>query len=159
MHTVVFSSVRQDWTTPQGFFDALDAEFGFTLDACATAENAKVPIFFSVETDALTKRWHDVVWCNPPYGYRIGKWVRKGFEEAQLGATVVMLIPAKTETAYWHDYVMRSAEIRLIRGRLRFGDGGKTNPESHNAPFPSAIVVFRQGVNTPVFSAITREGK
>lgn len=152
MNEVVFSSVRQDWATPRGFFDALDAEFGFTLDACATTENTKVPIFFSVEDDALTKRWHDVVWCNPPYGYRIGKWVKKGFDEAQLGATVVMLIPAKTETAYWHDYVMRASEIRLIRGRLRFSGF------SVNAPFPSAVVVFRQGVHIPTFSTIQRNG-
>jgi phage N-6-adenine-methyltransferase len=136
-----------EWTTPQRFFDALDAEFGFTLDAAASAENAKCATYYCGEwgRDGLTQPWDGVVWCNPPYGREIGRWVEKGYREAQRGATVVMLIPARTETAYWHDYVMRADEIRLVRGRLRFGGGGKRSAKSHNAPFPSAVVVFRPG--------------
>lgn len=93
--------------------------------------------------------WTDgAVWVNPPYGTQIGRWVAKGYHEAQKGCTVVMLIPARTETRYWHDYVMRAAEIRFIKGRLRFSG------YSVNAPFPSAVIVFRQGDHTPRISAM-----
>ena len=151
VNPVVYSSDRQDWATPQAFFDALDAEFGFTLDACALPHNAKCPAFLTPEDDALACAWgHGVVFCNPPYGPGIGKWVRKAYDEAQRGAVVVALIPARTETSYWHEYVMRAAEIRLIRGRLRFS-GIRVN-----APFPSAVVVFRPGAWTPVFTVMDR---
>lgn len=140
MHTVHFSSERQDWSTPQRFFDALDAEFGFTLDACASADNAKCSRFYTVDDDALTQVWDGVVWMNPPYTHRIGKWIRKAHYEATIsGSTVVGLIPARTETAWWHSDVMNATEIRLIRGRLRFS-GHHTN-----APFPSAVIVWKHG--------------
>lgn len=140
----LFTSNRGDWATPQAFFDLVDAEFGFTLDAAASPENAKAPAFYTESDDGLSLPWRGVVWCNPPYGRGIEAWVRKGFEEAQGGSTVVMLIPARTDTRYWHDYVMRAAEIRLIRGRLVFGTG----EARANAPFPSALVVFRPGEHT-----------
>jgi site-specific DNA-methyltransferase (adenine-specific) len=150
LNPVVYSSATPEWATPKAFFSALDAEFGFTLDPCATPENATCPQFFTVVDDGLTQSWSGTVYMNPPYGYGIGKWVKKAYEEAQAGATVVCLIPAKTETRWWHDYVMRAAEIRLIKGRLRFS-GWRVN-----APFPSAVVVFRPGEHTPVWSAMNR---
>lgn len=153
MNRVVFSSGRQDWETPQRFFDALNAEFGFTLDVCANTENAKVRTYLRSEDNALMCHWRGVVWMNPPYGAGIGKWVRKAYESTQDGQgaeVVVALIPAKTETAWWHDYVMKAEEIRLIRGRLRFSGS------PINAPFPSAVVVFRPGNHTPRFTTMDR---
>lgn len=128
-----------EWETPQWLFDDLDAEFGFTLDAAASPGNAKCTAYYCGEwgRDGLANAWTGVVWCNPPYGGEIGRWVERGYRQALLGAVVVMLIPARTDTAQWHDYVMRAAEIRFIRGRLRFSGA------SGNAPFPSAVVVFR----------------
>ena len=137
MDSVHFSSQRHDWTTPQDFFDKLDAEFGFTLDPCCLHETAKCAKHFTPEEDGLAQDWSgDVVFMNPPYGREIGKWVRKAYDESQRGATVVCLIPARTDTAYWHDYAMRG-EVRFVRGRLKFGGS------SVGAPFPSAVVIFR----------------
>lgn len=129
-------SQKHDWETPQPFFDALDAEFGFTLDVCATHETAKCERYFTPIEDGLSQPWSGICWCNPPYGREIALWVRKAYEESQRGCTVVCLLPARTDTGWWHDHVMRG-EIRFIRGRLRFS-GSKIN-----APFPNAVVVFR----------------
>ena len=129
-------STKDDWETPQPFFDELDAEFGFTWDVCAHPWNAKCVDFFTPEQDAFNFPWHGVCWMNPPYGRGISDWMFKAFHEAQEGATVVCLVPARTDTGWWHDYAMRG-EIRFIRGRLRFS-GSKIN-----APFPSAVVIFR----------------
>lgn len=104
----LFSSNRDDWETPQALFDALDAEFGFTLDPCASAANAKCGQYYTEQDDGLRQPWGGVVFVNPPYGRVIGKWVRKAYHEAQNGATVVMLIPSRTDTHYWHDYVMKA---------------------------------------------------
>ena len=125
------------WSTPQDFFDKLDAEFHFDMDVCATADNAKVKNFISPEEDGLKVTWVGTCWMNPPYGQAIGKWMRKAYQECQdWGCTVVCLVPARTDTAWWHDYAMKG-EIRFIRGRLKFG-GSK-----NSAPFPSAVVIFR----------------
>lgn len=133
---LMFSSATAEWSTPQDFYDRLHAEFGFTLDPCATAENAKCPKFFTEADDGLAQDWSgDVVFMNPPYGRGIKHWIKKAYDEAGKGARVVCLIPARTDTAYWHDYVMKG-EIRFIRGRLKFG--GHANA----APFPSAVVIF-----------------
>jgi len=152
IHEGMFTSERQDWATPQAFFDLVHAEFGFTLDAAASPDSAKVDRYYTEADDALTKPWYGVVWCNPPYGRQIGAWVQKGFEEARRGSEVVMLIPARTDTGYWHDYVMRASEVRLIRGRLVFGTGEATS----NAPFPSALVVFRRTSRVPRFTSMDR---
>ncbi len=133
----MFTSSTGEWSTPQSVFDALDAEFHFTLDACATSENAKCAKFYAKEQDGLVQEWPGVVWCNPPYGRDIGRWICKGFMAAQNGSTVISLIPSLTDTAWWHYYVMKADDIRFVRGRLKFG-GTKCG-----APFPSAIVVFR----------------
>ena len=151
----LFTSTTDEWATPQDFFDMLDAEFRFTLDVCATAENAKVSQYFSKLDDGLSQPWEGVCWMNPPYGRGIGGWVRKAYESSLGGATVVCLIPARTDTAYWHDYAMRAAEIRLVRGRLHFGGGHEGT--AHNAPFPCAVVVFRPSESArPSLCAIGR---
>src|SRR5688572_2355972 len=134
---VHFSSATDDWATPQWLFDALHREFAFTLDPCATRENAKCPRFFNRDDDGLLQNWGDeVVFMNPPYGAMISRWMWKAYDSARKGATVVCLVPARTDTAWWHRYAMRG-EVRLLRGRLKFGNA------TNSAPFPSAIVIFR----------------
>lgn len=135
---VHFSSATDMWATPQATFDALHREFHFETDVCAVAGNAKCPRFFTPEVDGLAQEWTGVCWMNPPYGRGIGAWVEKAYRSSLQGATVVCLLPARTDTAWWHDYVMRG-EVRFLRGRLKFGDG------KGSAPFPSAVVIFRGG--------------
>lgn len=130
----MFSSKTDLWETPQDFFDNLNEEFRFQTDVCALPENAKCKHFYTPEQDGLVQEWSGSCWCNPPYGRQIGKWVRKASESK---ATTVMLIPARTDTAWFHDYIYGKAEVRFIRGRLRFS-GAK-----FNAPFPCMVVVFR----------------
>jgi phage N-6-adenine-methyltransferase len=136
----LYSSATDDWGTPQALFDELNSEFNFTLDACASAHNFKVNIYFNKEINALAQSWTGTVWMNPPYGRTIGQWMKKAFEESQKGATVVCLVPARTDTAWWHDYAVKG-EIRFLRGRLKFEQPGFAKNSS--APFPSAIVVFK----------------
>ena len=139
---VHFSSATDLHATPQDFFDRLDAEFGFDLDVCASPENAKCTIYFTKEDDGLSRDWTGVVWMNPPYGREIGRWLRKANESVKdNGATVVCLVPARTDTNWWHEYVIKH-EVRFVRGRLKFGNA------KNSAPFPSAVVIMRprQGV-------------
>lgn len=132
------SSNDHDWETPTALFSELDAEFGFTLDPCATMETAKCARYFTEADDGLVQSWvGEIVFCNPPYGRAIRHWVKKAWDEAGCGATVALLIPARTDTSYWHDYCFRG-EVRFLRGRVRFKRGDKTGP----APFPSAVVIF-----------------
>ena len=133
---LMFSSKTDLWETPQDLFDKLNNEFHFTLDVCATPENAKCEEFYTKEQDGLKQPWKGTVWCNPPYGRQIGEWVRKAFLASVSGSTVVMLLPARTDTRWFHEYIYGKAEIRFIRGRLKFG-GSK-----NSAPFPSMVVVF-----------------
>ena len=140
MNSALLSSKKMDYCTPQGFFDALNAEFHFTLDAAATEKSAKCKNFYTPETDGLTSPWNiggGSAFCNPPYGRALGAWVRKAYEEAQTGTTVVLLIPARTDTAYFHDYIYGKAEIRFLRGRLHFEDedGNRLPP----APFADVV--------------------
>lgn len=134
------SSKTDNWATPQDFFDNLNEEFHFTLDPCANEENHKCDLFFTKEQDGLTKDWGEhVVFCNPPYGKEIADWVRYSYEQSQKpNTTVVMLIPARTDTRYFHDYIYGKAEIRFIKGRLKFGDATTA------APFPSMVVIYRK---------------
>lgn len=139
---VHFSSKTDLWATPQAFFNRLDAEFHFTLDPCTNGTNAKCERYFTAEDDGLVQSWaNEIVFMNPPYGRAIGDWIKKAYGESLRGSTVVCLIPARTDTRYWHDYVMKSDEIRLVKGRLKFGDG------LNSAPFPSAVVIFRPAIN------------
>ena len=134
----MFSSASDLWETPQEFFNALDAEFHFNLDVCALPENAKCAAYYTPEMDGLSRPWHGRCWCNPPYGREIGKWVQKAAGSAENGALVVMLLPARTDTQWFHEHILNpKREIRFVRGRLKFG-GAK-----NSAPFPSMVVVFR----------------
>lgn len=119
-----FKSERDDWETPQALFDSLDAIHHFTLDPCSTDENAKCAKHYTAADDGLSRSWEgETVFCNPPYGRNIAAWVRKCADESR-HATVVMLIPVRTDTAYFHDYIYNKARIEFIRGRLKFERGG-----------------------------------
>lgn len=129
---------RTDWETPPDVFDRYHREFGFTLDAAASAHNAKCPRYFTAEQDGVAQDWgRDVVWVNPPFGREIPQFIRKAYESSLAGATVVLLVPARTDTAWWHDYVEPYAERRFLRGRVKFVGA------QWNAPFPCVIVIFR----------------
>lgn len=137
MTSGLFSSRSDEWATPQEFFDRLDDEFHFDIDVCATPENAKCPRYFTKEQDGLKQEWEGICWMNPPYGREISRWMKKAYESSQGGATVVCLIPSRTDTKWWHEYVIgHASDVRFVRGRIRFS--GK-DP----APFPSAVVVYR----------------
>lgn len=170
----MFTSNTDMWATPQDAFDKLNEEFRFTLDVCAVQENTKCERFFTPEIDGLAQVWSGVCWMNPPYGdpeqpckrnctkqkckkrgfcvneYQPGikDWVRKAYESSLQGATVVCLLPARTDTRWFHDYCMKAADIRFIKGRLQFIN---TEKKKDNAPFPNMIVVFR-----PKFSSWTQ---
>lgn len=144
MHPALLSSQKMDWCTPQAFFDELNREFHFVLDAAATPENAKCERYFTPEMDALSQSWDvgGAVFCNPPYGRQLGKWVAKAYlEHIRTGGTIVLLIPARTDTKYFHDYILGKAEIRFLRGRLKFEDEHGNAGDA--APFPSMVVVYR----------------
>lgn len=125
MNRVVFSSASDHWATPQAVYSALNREFGFVDDPCPLGG-----------TDGLSRDWQSPCFVNPPYS-EISVWVQRAFFESQKGKCVVMLIPSRTDTRWWHEFVMRADEIRFLRGRLKFGSA------KHNAPFPSCIAVFR----------------
>jgi len=140
----MMSSKTDQWGTPQDYFDQVNGEFHFDLDVCAEDWNAKCKDYISPEQDALSVEWHgNVCWMNPPYGREIGHWMKKAVEEWKRdeGRTVVCLVPARTDTAWWHDFAMQG-EIRFLRGRLKFvsPEGGKDA-----APFPSALVIYQGG--------------
>ena len=132
------TSSSAEWATPQDFFDRLDAEFHFTLDPCSTDENAKCEKHYTKEQDGLAQDWTgETVYCNPPYGREMPKWIKKCYEHSIGGGTAVMLIPARTDTKAFHDYIYGKSEIRFICGRLHF------NGSKWNAPFPSMVVIFK----------------
>jgi phage N-6-adenine-methyltransferase len=149
MSSVHFMAQTDQWSTPQKFFDALNTEFRFTLDVCADGSNAKCDTYFTAEQDGLAQEWGARCWMNPPYGREIGKWMKKAYESSLSGVLVVCLVPARTDTRWWHEYAMRG-EIRFIRGRLKFGDA------VFSAPFPSAVVIFRPFV-VPSESEVSHE--
>lgn len=128
-----------EWETPQDFFDELNAEFGFTLDVCALDYNAKCKEYFSPSVDGLKQSWAGICWMNPPYDRTISKWLCKAYAESQKGATVVCLVPSRTDTSWWHDYCMKG-EVRFVRGRLYFKrlKGACGRPR-----FGSVVIIFR----------------
>lgn len=130
----LFSSKTDLWETPQDFFDKLNEEFHFDLDVCALPENARCHRYYTPDQDGLKQEWNGVCWCNPPYGRDIWKWMKKAYES---NTTVVCLVPARTDTRWFHDWVLGKAEIRFVKGRLSFG-GSK-----NHAPFPSMVAVYR----------------
>lgn len=136
------SSEKDDWETPQYLFDELHKKHNFTLDAAATERNTKLPNYYTVEDNALTQKWEGRVFCNPPYGREIKHWVKKAYEESLKphNEKVIMLIPSRTDTSYWHEYVFEKAkDIEFLRGRLKFEVSGKSGQP---APFPSAIITY-----------------
>ncbi|MBO5319490.1 MAG: adenine methyltransferase [Ruminococcus sp.] len=137
---LMFSSKTDLWSTPQDFFNELNEEFHFTLDVCALPENAKCENFFTPEIDGLSQPWKGRVWCNPPYGREIGEWVRRGYlaAKSEISEVVVMLLPARTDTRWFHEYIYKKSEVRFLKGRLKFGNS------QNSAPFPSMVVVFRK---------------
>lgn len=137
----LFSSERMDWETPKNLYDKLDDEFNFTLDPCASAENHKTKKFFDKNDDGLSKDWSgETVFCNPPYGRGIALWVEKCYKESLKPHTlVVLLIPARTDTIYFHNWILGKSEIRFIKSRLKFELHGQSFAP---APFPSMVVVM-----------------
>ena len=136
-----FESAKQDWETPWEFFNPINEEFQFSLDAAASESNKKVPKFFSEVEDGLTQPWgHETVWCNPPYGTGkapIKAWMAKGYQESLTGATSVFLIPARTNTNWFHDICLKHGEVRFVKGRPKFGGA------DHGLPQPLCLVIFR----------------
>ena len=142
MNKALFSSNTDQWATPQWFYDELNKEFNFNLDPCADDHNHKCERYFTREQNGLSQSWGGSnVFCNPPYGREIGKWVQKSFEESKKPNTmVVMLIPARTDTKWFHEYIYNKAEVRFLKGRLKFGDS------KNSAPFPSMVVIFKEAI-------------
>lgn len=137
---VHFSNEKSDWETPGSIFDELNKEFCFDLDPCSSHENKKCRRYFTKVEDGLAQDWgRSTVFMNPPYGREIGKWMKKAYESSLNGATVVCLVPSRTDTVWWHDYALKG-EIRFIKGRLKFGKS------KNNAPFPSAVVIFGEKI-------------
>ena len=137
------SSNKDDWETPQELFDELHEKYDFTIDVAATDENAKLSNYYTVEDNALQQKWRGRVFVNPPYGREIKHWVKKAYEESlqSHNELVVMLIPSRTDTIYWHDYIFDKAEVEFLKGRLKFEvDGVAGQP----APFPSAIITYKK---------------
>lgn len=137
---LMFSSKEEKWATPQSFFDALNEEFHFTLDPAASDDNAKCEKYYTKEQNGLTQSWQgETVFCNPPYGRNVGEWVKKAHDEHAKGdCTIVMLLFARTDTKWFHEYVLGKAEVQFVRGRLKFGD------EKNPAPTPSIVVIYRR---------------
>lgn len=136
----LLTSKTDQWSTPQWLFDELNAEWNFTLDVCALPENAKCEKYFTPSQDGLSQEWQGTCWMNPPYGRNIGKWVKKAWEQSLTGVTAVCLLPARTDTKWFHDYCLQG-KIHFIKGRLRFGNS------KNSAPFPSMLVVFKPPKN------------
>ena len=136
---ILFSSRTDEWETPQDFYDKLNDEFHFNLDPCANDQNHKCEKYFTKEQDGLKQNWGGYrVFCNPPYGRNIGEWCEKAYTESQKpGTLVVMLIPSRTDTRWFHDWVYGKAELRFVKGRLKSGSS------PYNAPFPSMVAIYR----------------
>lgn len=141
LNNALFTSEKDDWETPNDYFLDINREFNFDLDAAASKKNAKLPNFYTKDDDALKQDWAGNVFCNPPYGRNLRKWLEKGYEEhlKDPNRVIVFLIPARTDTSYWHDFIFGKAEVRFLRGRLKFEFAGQSKDA---APFPSALVIY-----------------
>lgn len=169
-NSVMFSKKGDEWCTPKWLFDELNNEFHFDVDAAATHNNHLCDGYFTKDNpsgDGLSLDWYCSIrkrfWLNPPYS-KIGAFIKKAYEESLKGAIVVCLIPCRTDTRYWHNYVMQAHEIRLIMGRLKFENRSlpSWNPDGNfkmsPAPFPSCVVVFDHDKydknNDPLFTTL-----
>lgn len=135
----LFSSKKEDWTTPKDLFDRLNEQYHFTLDPCSADENHLCDKYYTIKEDGLKQSWkNEVVFCNPPYGRKIYSWVEKCSQEAKMGGKIVLLIPSRTDTKYFHEFLYKKDNVELIfiKGRLKFGDG------TNSAPFPSLLAIF-----------------
>lgn len=140
INTGMMSSATDNWATPTNFFETMSAQHGpFDIDVCADATNAKVWRYFDKDMDGLSQQWIGKCWMNPPYGRNIVAWMKKAYESSLTGATVVCLVPSRTDTTWWHSYAMKG-DITFIKGRLKFGNS------KNSAPFPSAVVVFKRSM-------------
>lgn len=142
-----FDSIKQDWNTPDDLFNRINEEFNFEYDLAASDSNAKCSKFFTQKEDGLKQKWDGVCWLNPPYGDKSSKmvdWIKKAYNDTQQNPnlTVVMLIPARTNTKWFHQFCMKAAELRFICGRPKFGDS------KHGLPQPLVLVVFKMSNNT-----------
>lgn len=126
--------MSDEWATPQWLFNELNEIFHFSLDLCATADNAKCRNYFTQTDDGLKQKWQGICWLNPPYS-QITPWIDKAYQSSSNGATVVCLLPSRTDTLWWHSYAVKG-DIFFVNGRLKFNDGRQS------APFPSTIIVF-----------------
>ena len=147
---LMFSSKSNEWGTPKNVFEEINKEFNFNLDPCANEKNHKCEEYFTIKDNGLNKEWGGKrVFCNPPYGRSLKLWVKKAYEESKKNNTlIVMLIPARTDTSYFHDYIYNKSEIRFIRGRILFEkDGEEVSDKSKRAPFPSMFVIYNN-INT-----------
>ena len=135
INEALFSSNSDEWFTPQNFFDEINKEFNFTLDVAATVDNTKCKKFFTIKDNGLIQNWEGVIWCNPPYS-DIKLWVEKAYNESLKGTKIVLLIPVRTDTKYFHSFIYNKAELRFIKGRLKFSDS------RNSAPFPSMLVIY-----------------
>lgn len=137
MNKALFSSESTEWATPPELFDKLNARFSFTLDPASTESNALCQKFYTIAQDGLSQSWKgERVFLNPPYGRQIGAWCRKACVESEGGALVVGLLPARTDTGWWHEYIQGKAQVVFLRGRIKFGQA------NNSAPFPSCVVVW-----------------
>ncbi len=155
MDQVLLSSKDHDWITPWDFFHKLNKIYNFTLDAAASSCNHKCSNYFDEKDDALSKDWsNNIVFCNPPYGRKINKWVEKCYKESwQDNTIVVLLCPARPDTKYFHQFIMRAKEVYFVQGRIKFQKEGK---KTNSAPFPSMVVVFDGECNNPKFGVMKK---
>ena len=147
--SVHFSSQTDLWATPQEFFDRLNSEFNFQTDVCANDENAKCEKYFTAQDDGLSKQWQGSCWMNPPYGRHIGAWMKKAFEESKSGSTVVCLVPARTDTKWFHNIACKG-KILLLKGRVKFID--PENSDKNSPPFPSMLVVYDKKIKPSIIT-------
>lgn len=163
MNSGMYSSCSDEWATPDDVFQWLDEQFGFDLDVCASRHNHKCSRYFTRETDGLSQEWTGFCWMNPPYGRPMNAWMRKAVTAANAGATVVCLVPARTDTQWWQNNVPAAAEVWFLDGRVKFikhrPDG--TEVPSTSPTFPSAVVVFRPDApdGGPVLRHVTPPGR
>lgn len=147
MDDVHYSSASAEWYTPPDLFNEWNIKYGpFDLDPCpaATSPIKKLIPISCANKSGLTSSWFGRVYCNPPYGREIGQWTRKAQQEIQNPNTdiIVMLVPARTDTAWWHEAIDAGAQPVFLRGRIKFW--GPESPYKSSAPFPSALLIFKK---------------